>query len=201
MTFPSFFDQVPRITLRDPLADFLGAADGGVLDYGYADAVRLAGHSCPTVAMAYALTVKGLRTLYGEALPERGGLRASFRDAASHSVTGVLAAVVGLITGAAEQAGFKGIGGRFGRCGLLRFAVPMLSAFQLQGEDGRTVALDARLERVPSDPETGDLLSRCLSGAASPEERAAFRELWQGRVRRLLVDHWDDAEVWQVVPQ
>ncbi len=30
--FPAFFDQVPRLTVRDPLADFLGAAEGGVLD-------------------------------------------------------------------------------------------------------------------------------------------------------------------------
>ena len=52
--FPAFFDQVPRLVVRDPLADFLGAAEGGVLDYGYADAVRMAGHSCPTVASAYA---------------------------------------------------------------------------------------------------------------------------------------------------
>ena len=50
MSFPEFFKQVPDITLADPLADFLGAAEGGLLRYGYADAVKLAGHSCPTVA-------------------------------------------------------------------------------------------------------------------------------------------------------
>lgn len=201
MTFPAFFDQVPRIALRDPLADFLGAADGGLFEYGYADAVRLAGHSCPTVAMAYALGVKGLQALYGDDLPERGAVRVHFRDAAAHGVTGVLAGVAGLLTGAAAEGGFKGIGGRFGRSGLLRFAVPMLGAFQLEGADGATVELDAHLERVPSDARTAELLPRCLSGGASADQRQALRALWQERVRRLLVDHWHDADVWQVVPR
>ena len=40
--FPDFFAAVPRLAVRDPLAEFLGAAEGGVLEYGYADAVRLA---------------------------------------------------------------------------------------------------------------------------------------------------------------
>jgi len=34
--------------LRDPLAELLGAAEGGIVEYRYADAVKLAGHSCPT---------------------------------------------------------------------------------------------------------------------------------------------------------
>jgi hypothetical protein len=68
-TFPAFFEQVPGITVHDPLADLLGAAQGGLVHYGYADAVRLAGHSCPTVASAYWLGVRALRALYGEAVP------------------------------------------------------------------------------------------------------------------------------------
>ena len=60
MSFPDFFDQVPRITLRDPLADLLGSVTGGLMSYGYADAVRLAGHSCPTVAAAYWLGARAI---------------------------------------------------------------------------------------------------------------------------------------------
>ena len=52
MKYPAFFDEVPSISLYDPLAEFLGAAEDGILQYGYVDAVRLAGHSCPTVASA-----------------------------------------------------------------------------------------------------------------------------------------------------
>lgn len=56
MQFPDFFEAAPRITVRDPLARFLGAAEDGIIEYRYADAVRLAGHSCPTVASAYLMT-------------------------------------------------------------------------------------------------------------------------------------------------
>lgn len=50
MSFPAFFDDAPEIRVRDPLAAFLGSAEDGVMTYRYADAVRLAGHSCPVVA-------------------------------------------------------------------------------------------------------------------------------------------------------
>ena len=78
--FPAFFDQVPRLTVRDPLADFLGAAEGGVLEYGYADAVRLAGHSCPTVAGAWLMTRAALARLHPGAVPRRGGIRVELRQ-------------------------------------------------------------------------------------------------------------------------
>mgnify|MGYP003492414693 FL=1 len=42
--------------MRDPLAELLGAAEGGRLEYTYADAVKLTGHSCPTVAGAWLAT-------------------------------------------------------------------------------------------------------------------------------------------------
>ncbi len=54
--FPEFFAAAPVIRMRDPLAEFLGAAAGGLIDYRYEDAVRLAGHSCPTVASAFLMT-------------------------------------------------------------------------------------------------------------------------------------------------
>lgn len=45
MTYPNFFDKAPVIRLRDPLAQLLGSAAEGIMDYHYVDAVRLAGHS------------------------------------------------------------------------------------------------------------------------------------------------------------
>ena len=74
MHLPAFYSHAPRVLVRDPLAELLGAADGGLIEYGYADAVRLAGHSCPTVAGAYLMARAGLRTLYPDTLPERGGV-------------------------------------------------------------------------------------------------------------------------------
>jgi hypothetical protein len=201
MSHPPFFDRVPRITLHDPLADFLGAASDGRLEYGYGDAVRFAGHSCPTVAMAYALTVKGLQALFPDELPERGAVLASFPQAAADGVTGVVSGVVGFLTGATETTGFKGLGGRFVRRGLMQFESPVTGAFRLSCRRGGEVALAAQLDRVPAPAHTRELLARCLTNEASAAERDEFRVLWQGRVRRLLVDHWDDAEVWQVSPR
>ena len=56
MKTPDFFDKVPPIVIADPLAEFLGATEGGLLEYRYVDAVKLAGHSCPTVAGAWLMT-------------------------------------------------------------------------------------------------------------------------------------------------
>ena len=42
MQLPAFFDAIPRLVMRDPLAETLGAADDGVIEYGYVDAVKLA---------------------------------------------------------------------------------------------------------------------------------------------------------------
>lgn len=198
MSLQPFFDSVPRITFHDPLAEFLGAARDGRLEYGYGDAVRFAGHSCPTVAMAYALTVKGLQVLFPDELPERGAIMASFPQAAVDGVTGVISGVVGFLTGATEATGFKGIGGRFVRRGLMDFESPVEGAFRLSCSRRGEVALAAQLERVPAPASTRELLVRCLDDEASAAERDAFRMLWQERVRRLLVDHWDDTDVWQV---
>src|SRR5574337_723501 len=72
MHTPAFFDAAPTITAVDPLAEALGAAEGGVIEYRYVDAVKLAGHSCPTVAGAWLMTRAALAQLYRDQLPRRG---------------------------------------------------------------------------------------------------------------------------------
>ncbi|AIP67015.1 hypothetical protein [Burkholderia thailandensis] len=194
--FPDFFDAAPRIALRDPLAAFLGAASGGAIEYGYADVVKLAGHSCPTVASAYLMTRATLGALYGGVPAERGAIRVALRDPATEGVTGVIANVVGMLTGATFDTGFKGIGGRFDRRRLLAFGEPMPGQLRFTRVDTEaSVGVSARLDRVPGDPRIADLLPRCLAMTASPDEATLFRELWQARVRRLLLDHADDADV------
>ncbi len=100
MRFPEFFDAAPRITVRDPLARFLGAAEDGVVEYTYTDTVKLAGHSCPTVASAYLMTRAAMRALYPSAVPERGGIRVELRGDRLEGVTGVVANVASFLTGA-----------------------------------------------------------------------------------------------------
>ncbi|MGE5450468.1 MAG: hypothetical protein ACM3VZ_01320 [Acidobacteriota bacterium] len=200
--FPAFFDLVPRIHLYDPLAELLGSAQGGVLEYGYADAVRLAGHSCPTVASAYWMCVRALRELYPQSLPVRGNIKVSVRDPMDVGTTGVVASVVGLLTGAASSGGFKGIGGRFVRRDLLAFSTPIDTDLQFTRTDtGASVRAQARPQSVPADPRTMPLLARCLSGEASEAERTEFGQLWQQRVQRILLDHANDDAVFSVISE
>lgn len=193
MIRPAFFDDVRKIALRDPLAEFLGAAEGGVIEYGYLDAVKLAGHSCPTVAAAYLMTLKALAHLYGDELPERGAVRVLFRDDMTSGVTGVMGNVAGLLTGAAGPGGFKGIGGRFDRRSLLVFGAGIESDVRFERVDGGG-GVDAafRAEIVPPAPEMRALMPKVLSGGAAPEEQREFGRLWQERVKRILIDHADD---------
>ncbi len=196
MQFPTFFDAAPRITVRDPLARFLGAAEDGIIEYRYADAVRLAGHSCPTVASAYLMSRAALAALYPDALPERGGIRVELREDRREGVAGVVANVASLLTGATQDTGFKGIGGRFDRRNLLFFGADIPGQLRFTRTDsGATVGVSARLERVPADPRLPLLLPRCLGGSASAADEALFRSLWQERVETLLVERADDPEV------
>lgn len=196
MKLPAFFDQVPALRLRDSLAAALGAAEGGVLEYRYADAVKWAGHSCPTVAGAWLMTRAGLGRLYGDALPERGGIRVDVREHLAEGVAGVVGGVIGLITGAAGEGGFGGLGGRHVRRGLLRHGVALEADLRLTRlDDGRSVSLEYRPAAVSAGPELPALQQKLLSGQATPEEAVRFGVLWQDRVRRLLLEHADDPEV------
>lgn len=194
--FPAFFDRAPRVTMRDPLAAFLGAAEDGVIEYGYADAVKLAGHSCPTVASAFLMARAALAALYPEGLPERGGVRVRLAQPASEGVTGVIGNVIGLVTGAAGEGGFHGIGPRFDRRGLLAFGDDAADPVVIERVDnGAVVSVAVRAELVPGDPRLRQLLPRCAAGTATAAEAALMRELWQERVQRLLLEHADDPEV------
>ncbi len=191
---PEFYAHAPRIRVRDPLAEFLGAAAGGVLDYGYVDAVRLAGHSCPTVAGAWLMARAALQALYPQTLPERGGVMVELRELADSGVTGVIARVVTLPTGAAGEEGFKGLAGRFTRRGLLHFGAAIEGELRISRLDGvAAVEVAARVERVPGDPRMREAMMGALADDAAA--LAAFGAMWQERVRRLLLEYADDPDV------
>ena len=196
MSYPEFFAAVPRLTLYDPLAEFLGAAENGLIEYGYTDAVKLAGHSCPTVAGAYLMTLKALATLYPEGHPERGGVRVELKAAQADGVAGVIAAVAGLLTGAAGEGGFKGVAGRFSRRDLLQFAAGIDAELRLTRMDsGAWATATYHPEVVPAPPEMQELMPKLLAGAAGAADKAEFGRLWQMRVKRILIDHFDDPEL------
>lgn len=195
MHHPAFFNEVRSITLFDPLATFLGAVEDGLITYSYSDAVKLAGHSCPTVAGIYLATSKALERLYPDdgAIPERGAIKVSFREHVTSGVTGVMSNVVSLITGATQGSGFKGIGGKFDRRNLLLFNAAIGGEMRFERTDnGAAVIVAYHPELVPPAPEMKELMPLVLSGAAGDEERKEFGRLWQDRVKRILIDNADD---------
>lgn len=201
MRYPEFFDHAPSITMYDPLAKFLGAAEGGIFEYRYIDAVKAAGHSCPTVASAWLMTQRALEVLYPQDLAERGGIRVDFRHDSTSGVTGVIANIVTLVTGATHDTGFKGLAGRFDRRNLLFFNAAVGEEIRFTRKDtGAAVDVTAHLEHVPSAPHVGELMAACITGRATDEIQREFGRLWQERVRAILTDHARDPRVIAVRP-
>jgi hypothetical protein len=106
----------------------------------------------------------------------------------------VTAAVGGLITGAAGIGGFQGIAGHFSRRNLLGF-----EELDQPGEirftrldNGISLSASLHLEQVAPDPRRGPLLQRLLAGKRDPLVGEAFATLWQDRLRRIFIDHFDD---------
>ncbi|MFA5912738.1 MAG: hypothetical protein WC830_04165 [Burkholderiales bacterium] len=193
MRYPAFFDQVRPIVLYDPLAEFLGAAADGRIEYRYLDAVKLAGHSCPTVAGAYLMTLKALDALYPGTTPERGAVRVHVRGEMEAGVSGVIANVVGLITGATRQNGFKGIGGRFDRRNLLFFDAGIDTELQFERIDsGAAVSVAYRADLVPGSARLKSLIGKLGTEGLSAVEQREFGDEWQVRVRRILLDEADN---------
>ena len=152
MSFPDFYEKAPVVRTRDSFAEVLGAATDGMLEYRYLDAVRLAGHSCPTVAGAFLMGRAALAALYPGEPAERGGITVRMPAPEHEGTTGVMAQVLTLLTGAAADNGFHGIQGRYRRKGLLSFAE------QREGEaiiftrldNGKSVAISLNVSLVPA---------------------------------------------------
>jgi hypothetical protein len=194
MKYPAFFDQVPSIQLQDPLSDFLGAFEEGKMEIRYIECVKLAGHSCPTVAGAYLMALKGLETLYANELPQRGSIHVSMRDGEAEGVTGVICNVVSFIAGANGIGGFKGLNGNFSRNNLVSYNVPMNGEIKLTRLDTEeSVTLSYNPSMIPADPMMQPLMGKAMQGLASSDEKKEFGRLWQARVEKILLstDLWD----------
>ena len=200
MQVPAFFETVPPIVMYDPLAELLGAAAGGIVEYRYVDAVRLAGHSCPTVAGAWLMTAKALRRLYGDGLPQRGAVRVEVRQRQDEGVAGVIGNVAGLVTGAAGDGGFKGLAGRFARRGLISYGAAIDGDLRFTRTDtGAPVEVACHQEIVERPKELKTLMHSALGPASDADARRAFGEAWQEWVRRIVIDHADDPALVTVV--
>ena len=200
MQYPAFYDDIPRLTVYDPLAGFLGSTLGGIIDYSYVDVVKLTGHSCPTVASAYWMTYLAIRCLYGSELPCRGGLRVEFSEPRTEGVTGVMANVVQMLTGAAGDDGFKGLSGIFFRNGLMNFGVGGTRKIRYQLRDNlRHVDVSVDMSRIPISRDLKSLMQKCLHSEANPSELALFGDLWQERVKNLILEYGEDRDVFRII--
>lgn len=193
MKTPSFFAAVPPIVVIDPLAQTLGASEDGIVEYRYIDAVKLAGHSCPTVACAWLMTRRALEQLYPGEVARRGELRVELRANLDEGVTGVIASIAGLITGAAGDGGFKGLAGRFARRDLLRFGAPLAGEIRFTRIDsGASVTLSHDMRAVPQPPDLRQRMQHAFGDDASDDARKAFAATWQDWVKSILIGHADD---------
>ncbi len=199
MNYPSFFNQVEEIELYDPISEFLGVFEKGLIQFNYLDVVKAAGHSCPTIAGAYLVTLKALKYLYPDSSPQRGGIRISVKDNFSEGVTGVIATVFSQITGATEISGFKGIAGKFVRHSLMDFDADISGQYKFTRVDtGKSVELIYQAA-APVDPRQQVLMQKAIQGIATAGELELFGQLWQERVRAILIDLPDHPQVIRLI--
>ena len=194
MKYPAFFDKVQSIRLQDPLSNFLGAFEEGKMEISYIECVKLAGHSCPTVAGAYLMALKGLEALYGDQLPQRGSIHVSMKAGEADGVTGVICNVISFIAGANGVDGFKGLNGNMARNNLVSYDVPMNGEVKLTRLDtDESVTLSYNPSMIPADPMMQPLMGKAMQGLASDDEKKEFGRLWQARVENILLstDLWD----------
>ncbi|MGC9350624.1 MAG: hypothetical protein ACP5D3_01405 [Sulfurovum sp.] len=188
MKYPQFFNEVESILLYDPLSYFLGACEEGKVEIGYLDCVKLAGHSCPTVAGAYLMAMVGLKALYGSELPRRGDIHVSMRDKMGEGTTGVIGNVISFIVGANGEEGFKGIQGKFSRNNLIDYGQPMRGEVTLRRRDtDSSVSLSYDPTVIPGDQRLKPLMGKVLQCKASEQEADLFKVLWQERVKKILL--------------
>ncbi len=190
MHYPSFYNQAPTITVHDPLAEALGALENGYIIYTYLDAVKLAGHSCPTVAGAFLMALKSLKTLYKDQIPERGEIEVTIHGKQDEGTNGVVANVMGLITGAAGVEGFKGLGGTYGRQGLLKFGTVNGTTVTMKNiVTGEAVSTHYDPAVLPLKTVPKELIQKVVNKDANKDDLNEFSMIWQGNVRMILENH------------
>ncbi len=201
MHYPKFYDDVETITLYDPLSEVLGSFEKGVIEFCYLNSVQSAGHSCPTVAGAYLMTLKALHALYPDSMPVRGEILVSFAQADDEGVSGVIANVISNITGATERMGFKGLGGKFARHSLMSFNQNITASARFTRTDTqKSVDLFYDPSSVQADGDVSQMQSmmgRALGGDAEAIEN--FGRMWQSRVKKILIDNVNNESVIKIV--
>ena len=187
MQHPSFFNTVPTIKIQDPLSNILGAFENGIYEFNFLEIVKSAGHSCPTVAGAYLITLQALKALYGDEMIVRGNISVEFKEDLEDGVAGVISNVVSQITGATNKSGFKGLGGKFARHSLMNFNSNISSSARFTRVDTqKSVDVYYDPSSVAPDANMGALMQKIMGGTSNDEEFKEFGHLWQDRVKRIF---------------
>ncbi|MDP2938481.1 MAG: hypothetical protein Q8O13_00120 [Candidatus Omnitrophota bacterium] len=161
-----FYDDVEPIKLKEPLAEFLGAIDEGEeFIFTYTDAIKLAGHSCPAVSGAYKITQKALKALYNNEIPMRGEIGVKVLGSVDNGANGPISQVISLITGAAPQTGFAGLGDKFVRRKKLIFdeknEEPNAFVFT-RIDNNKSVKITYHPEKIPSEVDVSEYKEKLL---------------------------------------
>ena len=132
-----------------------------------------------------------LKSLYGNETPVRGQIRVTFKGGIDYKVNGPISQVVTLITGAAGESGFKGLGGgRYNRHNLLSF-----DETQEASEDAVCTVIFERMDTkkkieisycnymLPANPKMGELMPLAVTGKGTDAEIKEFGELWHERIK------------------
>lgn len=197
--FRGFIREVEPVRMKEPLAAALGAfedEEAAVLEYTYLDTIKAAGHACPTVTGAWLCCSEALKKLYPDSTPVRGEISVTVYGPADEGVNGVMGQVYSYITGAAPETGFKGLGPKFRRKGLLKYSDeevdPQAACFEFgRLDNGKTVLVKFYPWLIPFEPEkaqrVGELIEKVVIGSASPEERRQFQDLWMEKIEGMIV--------------
>lgn len=187
------YDEADPIDVRDPVAEALAVLEPGEpFVVTYADAVKIAGHSCPTAAGAFRIAQVGLDALYPDEFPVRGDVEVLAGGPKADATYGVTSRVISYVTGASEVDGFGGLAGGYGdRKHTLTF-----DEFEADGptfafrrtDTGDAVEVSYHVGDVPDAGVATQYLPRLIKGEAGDDEREAFRNAWHDRVRSILTD-------------
>ena len=187
MRYPKFYDEVEIIKVVDPLSNVLGTFENGMYEFNYLDVVKSAGHSCPTVAGAYIITLESLKALYPDTLAVRGNIKVEFAEALEDGVAGVISNVVSQITGATDKSGFKGLNGKFARHSLMDFNSNIQASARFTRVDtGKSVDVIYNPSSIMPNPDMQPLMMKVMQGTATSDELKEFGALWQDRVKRIF---------------
>ena len=183
MDYPQFYNDVEHIVLTDELSKFLGTNTDGIIDISYLEIVKMAGHSCATVAGAYLMAKEGLKALFPNETPKRGEIKIELKGTLEDN-TGVVAMVLMNITGATDNMGFTGIMGKHNRRGLLSYGANIESNVRFTRLDTNK---SVEVVYTPFNVVTpGEIMQSAIGPNATEEDKKTFPQRWQNMVKTVL---------------